>query len=59
MGQRRCIGETFGVIEMKIHIAYVCRFLKLKYIDEKPIRLETTINLRPEKDFFMHVSERH
>ena len=59
MGQRRCIGEIFGIIEMKIHIAYVCRHLKLKYIDEKPIRLEALINLRTEDDFFMQVSVRH
>ena len=58
LGQRRCPGEIFALIEMQIHIAYVCKHLELKYIDDKPIVLEPLINLRTERDFHMHVSLR-
>ncbi len=56
MGQRRCPGEMFALIEIQMHIAYVCKHLKLKYIDEKPIVLEPLINLRSEHDFYMQAS---
>lgn len=59
MGQRRCPGEFFAIIEMQIHIAYICNHLKLKYIEDKPIKLEPLINLRTEQDIYMLATHRH
>ena len=59
MGQRRCPGEIFAIIEMQVHIAYVCQYLKLNYIEEKPVALEPLINLRTQQDFYMQVQHRH
>lgn len=59
MGQRRCLGEMFAIIEMQVHIAYVCQYLMLNYTEEKPIALEPFINLRTQQDFYMQVQHRH
>lgn len=59
LGQRRCPGEIFALIEMQMHIAYVCKHLQLQYIDDKPIVLEPLINLRAERDFYMQASHRY
>ena len=59
MGQRRCLGEMFAIIEMQVHIAYVCQYLKLNYTEDKPIALEPFINLRTQQEFYMQVQHRH
>ena len=58
MGQRRCPGEIFSLIEMQMHIAYICKHLELKYIPENSIKLEPLINLRTQQDIFMQASHR-
>ncbi len=59
MGQRRCPGEIFALIEMQVHFAYVCKHLDMKYIKDKPIILEPLINLRTQQDFYMQAQPRH
>lgn len=59
LGQRRCLGEMFSIIEMQIHIAYICENMRLKYINDQPISLEPLINLRTKNEFLMHGSLRH
>ena len=53
LGQRRCPGEIFALLEMQMHIAYVCKHLQLSFINDKPITLEPLINLRAEQEFYM------
>ncbi len=59
MGQRRCPGEIFALIEMQVHFAYVCKHLDMKYIKDMPITLEPLINLRTQQDFYMQAQPRH
>ena len=59
IGQRRCPGEIFALIEMQVHFAYVCKHLDMKYIENQSIVLEPLINLRTQQDFFMQAQLRH
>ncbi len=59
MGQRRCPGELFAIIEMQVHIAYICKHLKPNDIKDQPIALEPLINLRAQEDLYMQAQHRH
>ena len=59
MGQRRCSGEIFALLEMHVHIAYISKHLHLEVINEDSFKLEPRINLRAQKDFHMMATHRH
>jgi cytochrome P450 len=52
-GPRNCIGEHFARVEMQIHLMTIARFLRLRYVQSKPIELDAGVNLRCKYDFIM------
>lgn len=58
MGQRRCLGEFFSIVEMQIHLAAVARRLRLRYLPERPVELEPHINLRTKHSLNMIAEKR-
>ena len=59
IGQRRCSGEIFALLEMHVHIAYISKHLNLEVVNENTFVLEPRINLRAQKDFHMMATHRH
>jgi cytochrome P450 len=60
-GPRHCVGETFALYEMAIHIYYVARSLRLRCERRVPLQLEemeARINLRVREDFTMTLERR-
>jgi cytochrome P450 len=53
-GPRNCVGALFARIEMQIHLMTIARYLRLRYIQSKPIELDAGINLRSKYDFIMY-----
>jgi len=58
MGQRRCIGEFFAVVEMQIHLSAVAKRLRLRHVPDRPVELEPHINLRSRHNLFMRAEPR-
>ena len=58
LGPRRCLGEYFSFLEMKVHIGLLLPRFRMELIDEKIPELELSINLRSSKDIFMQATER-
>jgi len=53
LGPRRCVGEYFSFLEMKIHLGLlVQRFHMTLVADEQP-KLDLGINLRSQSDIFL------
>jgi len=52
-GPRQCIGDYFSIVEMQIHLAFFIQYIKLEYLDQKPIELVPQVNLRTKHDLFM------
>ncbi|MBT8086835.1 MAG: cytochrome P450 [Gammaproteobacteria bacterium] len=46
LGPRRCLGEYFSFLEMKVHLGLLLPRFRLQLIDESEPRLELGINLR-------------
>jgi cytochrome P450 len=57
-GPRHCIGETFALFEMLIHLYKVARRYRLTYVPERPLELEAQINLRTRNPLFMRLERR-
>jgi cytochrome P450 len=53
-GPRNCIGALFARVEMQIHFMTIARYLRLRYIQTKPIELDAGVNLRSKYDFIMY-----
>jgi len=53
-GPRNCIGALFARVEMQIHLMTIGRYLRLRYIQSRPIELEAGVNLRSKYDFIMY-----
>jgi cytochrome P450 len=53
-GPRNCIGAHFARVEMQIHLLTIARYLRLRYIQSRPIELDAGVNLRSRFDFIMH-----
>lgn len=53
LGPRRCVGEYFSFMEMKVHLALLLPRFRLQPVDESEPELELGINLRSAKDIFM------
>jgi enediyne biosynthesis protein E7 len=57
-GPRHCIGETFAVYEMLMHLYKVGRRYRLVRADKEPIELEAQVNLRTRKPLLMTLERR-
>jgi cytochrome P450 len=58
LGPRRCLGEYFSFLEMKVHIGLLLPRFRMQLVDEEEPELELGINLRATKDIFMQPTER-
>jgi cytochrome P450 len=56
-GPRHCIGETFAMYEMAIHLYLAARRFRLRYLGNPP-EFEARINLRTKEDLQMKVERR-
>jgi len=57
-GPRHCIGETFALYEMLMHLYKVARRYRLRYVPDKPLELEAQINLRTRHPLHMRLEAR-
>jgi enediyne biosynthesis protein E7 len=57
-GPRHCIGESFALYEMLMHLYKVARRYRLIHVPDKPIELEAQINLRTKHPLFMRLERR-
>ena len=57
-GPRHCIGETFALYEMLVHLYKVARRYHLRYVPDKPLELEAQINLRTRYPLRMRLEAR-
>ena len=57
-GPRHCIGETFALFEMLMHLHRIARHFRLVHIPDKPIELEAQINLRTRHPLHMRLERR-
>ena len=57
-GPRHCIGETFALYEMLVHLYKVARRFRLTRATDEPISLEAQINLRTRKPLYMRLERR-
>jgi cytochrome P450 len=57
-GPRHCIGETFALYEMLMHLHRVARHFRLIHVPDKPIELEAQINLRTRHPLHMRLERR-
>lgn len=53
-GPRHCIGETFAMAEMMIHLAVIVAQLRPLPLEAQAVELETGINLRPREPLYLH-----
>ncbi len=58
LGPRRCLGEYFSFLEMKVHLGLLLPRFRLQLVDEKQPQLELGINLRASEDIYMKPMER-
>jgi cytochrome P450 len=57
-GPRHCIGETFALYEMLMHLHRVARHFRLIHVPDQPIELEAQINLRTRHPLHMRLERR-
>lgn len=57
-GPRHCIGETFALYEMLVHLYKVARRYRLVYVPDRPLELEAQINLRTRYPLHMRLEAR-
>jgi cytochrome P450 len=57
-GPRHCIGETFALYEMLVHLYKVARRYRLVHVPDKPLELEAQINLRTRHPLHMRLERR-
>ncbi|MDH5617793.1 MAG: cytochrome P450 [Gammaproteobacteria bacterium] len=58
LGPRRCLGEYFSFLEMKVHLGLLLPRFRLQLVDEAEPQLELAINLRSAEDILMQPSTR-
>ena len=58
LGPRRCLGEYFSFLEMKIHLGLLLPRFQLERVDEADPGLELAINLRSKNDILLRPRER-
>ncbi len=54
-GPRHCIGETFAIYEMLMHLYKVARRYRLTCVPDHPVELEAQINLRTRHSLCMRL----
>ncbi len=52
-GPRHCIGESFAMTEMMIHLAVVAARVQPEPVANAPLALETDVNLRPRDSLIL------
>ena len=57
-GPRNCIGETFALVEMQIHLMTIARVLRLRRADQEQPEVAAGVNLLSKKDFIMEPESR-
>ena len=57
-GPRHCIGETFALYEMLVHLYKVARRYRLVHVPDRPLELEAQINLRSRYPLHMRLKAR-
>lgn len=57
-GPRHCVGESFGMFEMCVHLYKVARRYRLVYPPDTPMPLEALINLRSRQPLWMRLERR-
>ncbi len=57
-GPRHCIGETFALYEMLMHLHRIARHFRLARVSDQPIELEAQINLRTRHPLHMRLERR-
>lgn len=57
-GPRHCIGESFALYEMLIHLYRVARRFRLRRSTDEPIELEAQVNLRTRRPLMMRLERR-
>ncbi|GMQ88895.1 MAG: hypothetical protein BMS9Abin09_0336 [Gammaproteobacteria bacterium] len=55
-GPRHCIGESFAMTEMMIHLAVLASHICPEAIAVPDIELETEVNLRPRENLFLNLT---
>ena len=58
LGPRRCLGEYFSFLEMKVHLGLLLPRFRMQLVSDAEPELELGINLRASKDIFMIPTER-
>ena len=53
LGPRRCLGEYFSFIEMKIHLGLLVQKFRMNLVTDEPPALDLGINLRSQNDIFL------
>jgi cytochrome P450 len=56
LGPRRCLGEYFSFLEMKIHLGYLIQRFHLETVNDEFPGLDLGINLRSQKDIMLRPS---
>lgn len=58
LGPRRCLGEYFSFLEMKVHLGLLLPRFRMQLAERTEPELELGINLRASQDIFMNPTER-
>ncbi|MFQ5609129.1 MAG: cytochrome P450 [Woeseiaceae bacterium] len=58
LGPRRCLGEYFSFLEMKVHLGLLLPRFALERVDGTDPELELAINLRSKNDILLRPRER-
>ncbi len=53
LGPRRCLGEYFSFLEMKIHLSLLTQKFVMSVTDERQPALDLGINLRSQSDIYL------
>lgn len=53
LGPRRCLGEYFSFLEMKIHLGLLLPIFRMERLDDEDPGLELAINLRSGRDIML------
>jgi cytochrome P450 len=58
LGPRRCLGEYFSFLEMKVHLGLLLPRFRMRLLDDEAPQLELGINLRSEAVIYLQPEER-
>ncbi len=58
LGPRRCLGEYFSFLEMKVHLGLLLPRFRMQLLKREEPGLELAINLRSKEDILMKLTER-